>query len=150
MRERSRRSNESGGEFVLLQEMTGRKPEGGEERELIQLFHTQGEQKQRLQGPLGALKKKKKRDKIEGRHIKALFKLFLHTLSRVLTLQNASPSCPQQLCCPSFITLWAFVLIFFSPPLPSPLFRRQLVPPLLLSSPKGFPICFRLPLAAVG
>lgn len=61
MRERSRRSNESGGEFVLLQEMTGRKPEGGEERELIQLFHTQGEQKQRLQGPLGALKKKKKK-----------------------------------------------------------------------------------------
>lgn len=32
---RSKRSNESGGEFVLLQEMTGRKPEGGEERELI-------------------------------------------------------------------------------------------------------------------
>lgn len=48
------RSNESGGEFALLQEMTGRKPEGGEEGELIQLFHTQGEQKQRLQGPLGA------------------------------------------------------------------------------------------------
>lgn len=61
-RERERasgsRSNESGRELVLVQEMNGRKPEGGGEREPIQLCHThKGSRSNICKGPLGAFTK---------------------------------------------------------------------------------------------
>lgn len=83
-------------------------------------------------------------------HIRTLFtsthsQSFLHSQFRVLTLKNGSPSWLEQLtlCCLSFIPLGLCARFFCFP-----LFRRQLVPPALVT--ERFPICFRLPLAAVG
>ena len=62
------------------------------------------------------------------RHIRALCESFLHTLFRVLTLKNGSPSWFEQraLRCLSSIPLGLCARFFFFPP---PLFRRQLVSP---------------------
>lgn len=142
-----------------MQEMTGRKPEGGDERENLQLFHVRGERSQR---PLWCFfseralpsphRPRPRRCLKQNRgHVGALFNSFLHTQSRVLTLQNGSPSWLQQLTlsCLSFIPLGALCFFFFSFLLFS---GGNLSPPPhpLALVTKRFPICFRLPLAAVG
>lgn len=131
-----------------MQEMTGRKPEGGDERENLQLFHVQGERSQR---PLWCFFSERalpsphrphprRRLKQNRGHVGALFNSFLHTQSRVLTLQNGSPSWLQQLTlsCLSFIPLGALCFFFFF--LSSSFQEATCPPPIpLLSSPKGFP-----------